>query len=749
MWSLDGGKKRTRPLPAFFIAITKFPTLIRFSKRAKRLLPLRAILMIGCGLLVIGALAAAAGSTWSPKFLDPIFINASVLEWLGGLGIVALTLVAIYCTRVLASAVLRKDRLVLGLMERHDRLRDFILVASDWFWETDKDGRFIFASDPSGQSDQEVELCWVGLTWQDLGRSRESRASLSQLHEAIAARRAFRDLEVVLPCAKNNSRWLLISGKPLFDSAGQFRGYRGLVRDITDERAIRARSQAARSRLVRAIEIGSEGVALFDSADRLVFCNERFRELLFPGNEALVASGSEFADLLGHFARSGLDSDAVRDPAHWVAERLANRRQGVPGEHQVGDDTWIRYHDQRTPEGDWICLLSDVTSLKRREVELSRLSAENRRLAAAVNNTEAGVMISDPRQQGNPIVFVNPAFTRMTGYTLEEVLGRGYRLLQGPNSDHETLEKIDEAMARNVAVQADLYSYRKSGTTFWDRLVINPIVGDDGEPDYFVAIHQDVTRQKRFERELHAAKTSAEIANRSKSEFLANMSHELRTPLNAIIGFSDILRHEMFGGIENDRYREYIRDIHVSGIHLLDLINDILDLSKAEAGKIELLEERVDLGEAIESSIKMVRQRADDNNVTLSAHLPADLPKLLADERRLKQILLNLLTNAVKFTPSGGEVRLKVEIGSDDLVLLIEDEGIGIAPQDLELVMQPFCQIDSALAREQEGTGLGLPLTKRLVELHGAEFALESTLGSGSRAVIRFPRERLSLQDAA
>jgi len=246
------------------------------------------------------------------------------------------------------------------------------------------------------------------------------------------------------------------------------------------------------------------------------------------------------------------------------------------------------------------------------------------------------------------------------------------------------------------------------------------------------------------ETELRAALTSAESANRTKSEFLANMSHELRTPLNAIIGFSEVMGTGVFGPLGNEKYRDYVGNIHDSGRHLLDIINDILDVSKIESGSMELLEETMTVSVVVAASIRLVRERALRGGITLKTDLPPHLPLLRGDSRRIKQILLNLLSNAVKFTPSGGTVCVSVERTPDGgLMLRVTDSGIGMKPEDIPLALIPFRQIDSGLARRHEGTGLGLPLTRALVELHDGQLNLSSRLGEGTEVRVWFPVHRL------
>lgn len=250
-----------------------------------------------------------------------------------------------------------------------------------------------------------------------------------------------------------------------------------------------------------------------------------------------------------------------------------------------------------------------------------------------------------------------------------------------------------------------------------------------------------IARQHEVNLELTAAASAAEAQSRDKSQFLANISHELRTPLNAIIGFSDIIKKEA-RQLMHEAHQSYIDDIHASGKHLLSLINDILDYSKAEAGKLEVNWEENDVGKIIRNSLRMVMPRAETAQVTLVEDIPSQHFVMVTDSKKLKQVLLNLLSNAVKFTPAGGEVRCAIweDIAKQEFVIQVKDTGIGIAPKDISKVMMPFGQVDNKLSRKYEGTGLGLPLSRKFVELMGGEFGIESELNVGTAVTVRLPK---------
>ena len=256
-------------------------------------------------------------------------------------------------------------------------------------------------------------------------------------------------------------------------------------------------------------------------------------------------------------------------------------------------------------------------------------------------------------------------------------------------------------------------------------------------------ICQDVTEERRMQATLREARDAAQAADRAKSTFLACMSHELRTPLNAIIGFSDLLQTEMFGPLGSDQYLEYAADINRSGHHLLELVNDLLDMARVEAGMVDLQEETIDVAMLVREAVNLARGSVPEAVHKFDVRLHDATPLLMADRRRMKQVLINLIGNAVKFTPSGGRIRIAVSEDERHMSIVIADTGIGIPPEKISDLGQPFNQIENTASRRYQGSGMGLFITKALVERHGGELEIESRLGEGTTVTIKLPSNRL------
>ena len=377
-----------------------------------------------------------------------------------------------------------------------------------------------------------------------------------------------------------------------------------------------------------------------------------------------------------------------------------------------------------------------------REVEVRRATEEDLELTqlAMDRSSEAICLI----ERSGRYIKVNDATCRQLGYTREELL----ELTVFDISVELTAERWEERwpVYREIGSNSfEGHRITKDGRTV--PVDITASLVQFGEHEYLFTVARDASVRRHIESELRAARDLAETANQAKSQFLANMSHELRTPLNAIIGFSEVISSALFGPLDA-RYRDYAQDIHGSGHHLLRIINDLLDLSKVEAGRLELRDSPVSIAAIFETCRRMVADRAATAGITLDFR-PTNL-EVSADELRLEQVLLNLASNAVKFTPAGGRVSVSATLAlTGEVVISVADNGIGMAPEDIPRALQPFGQIDNSLARPHGGTGLGLPLAQRLVELHGGTMTIDSTLGKGTTVTVVLPVERTYLHNEA
>jgi len=492
-------------------------------------------------------------------------------------------------------------------------------------------------------------------------------------------------------------------------------------------------------------------IAGFDAEDRLVGASRAFRQELGVRNVALddvLRPGIAAQALFDAWAqRSGGTLNPITAiatlPAHELVWPAGNGR--VP--HRLA---CIALHDAA---GATYRLLADpailgaapIIPVSEERADSRAIIARNAVLASALSSITIGVALCDATTPDATIVYVNPAFGRITGYETQEVIGQPLRFLQSRHTPADQVEKLERALIQRRAANLLLRSQRKDGKPFWNDMHVNPILEDGGHVAHFVAFITDASPRIRAEENLREAKHQAEIANRAKSDFLANVSHELRTPLNAIIGFSEIMQMQMFGAIGHTQYAAYADDIHSSGKHLLSIINDILDLSKIEAGRFQLHIDAVHVEETFEDCARLVRERAENAGLKVMRQIDPATPRLLADKRAIKQILINLLSNAIKFTPQGGEVTMTARPAATPgwVALSVADTGIGIPPEQIDNALSAFGQVDNPFTRSQEGTGLGLPIVKSLVELHGGQFAIESAVGKGTKITMTMPAQKV------
>lgn len=351
-----------------------------------------------------------------------------------------------------------------------------------------------------------------------------------------------------------------------------------------------------------------------------------------------------------------------------------------------------------------------------------------------------GILVTDHHGR---IVRVNDTFLSDYAWSREDLLGEEFTTII-PAQDQSISRKLYAAfMERGRHGTRELKILRKDGSVA-DIVITTALMELTQKRRFMVSTIRDVTERKNMMRKMQRAKEEADVANRAKSSFLANMSHELRTPLNAIIGFSEMIKNQTFGPVNNPKYEEYMGDIHFSARHLLDIINDVLDMSKIEAGKVNLMESEVNLTEVLQSVTRIMGDRAEAANVTLNVQMDENLPHIMADQRLLRQIMINLIANAVKFSPPGQKVDIHARLqGSKGLVIDVSDAGCGIPEDKLRYVMEPFGQVNDPRSFKGQGTGLGLPLAKAMIELHDGRLILDSHEGQGTTVSLAFPPSRV------
>ena len=500
------------------------------------------------------------------------------------------------------------------------------------------------------------------------------------------------------------------------------------LRDISDLKAREAALQASEGRYRKLVELAPD-LACVLSDGMVTVINSRGARMLGLSSPAEVA-GNLFTRFVHPDFRElmGTELAALAEEGGWFPLRL------LRSSDRLFDAEVAVIPFGLADTATYMLFAREITDRKR---ATAALLAREDRLRGIMNTVADGIVTIDA---AGIVESFNPAAERVFGYMAAEVVGRNVNMLMPEpyRSEHDgyVTRYLESREARIIGRGREVQGRRKDGTVFPLDLSVTEM-RLEGRP-LFIGMVRDITDRKRQEQELRDALAAAEVANKAKSEFLAAMSHELRTPLNAIIGFSDAMLTGLFGVLD-DRFKEYIGSINESGKHLLDVINDILDVARIEAGKIDFRPEPVEVEGIIDTCLRLIKERAESAGIKVAHDLEPGLPMVLSEGRRLKQIFLNLLSNAVKFTPAGGTVTLAARKVGSGLEIRIQDTGIGMKPEDIPKAMTPFGQVDSRLQRKYEGTGLGLPLTKAFVELHGGTLALESEEGKGTTAIIHFP----------
>ena len=534
------------------------------------------------------------------------------------------------------------------------------------------------------------------------------------------------DLELPFVTAKGRKIWVRAIGRAEFEN-GECRRLRGTFQDITDRREILQRYQAEWERardFERVFRAAPTCQCIAGTDGYLLTINKRWTEVLGYSEEELTTR--PFIDFVHPDDLEKTRAAAARMGSEDMSlVSFENRYRRKDGSYR-----WLRWYAISDLEAKRIyAVAADVSDEKERSLELQRL-------ASVADRTENGVIVTDPASR---VVWANPAFVRATGYQLDEIVGRSpEQLLPGEDTDVGVLNEIRAAIKARRGAQAELILYRKDGSPFWSQLDIQPVFDDNGVLINFVAIESDVTERKNYEAELRGARDAAEQAataaaeaNRAKGLFLANVSHEIRTPLNGVLGVADLLSDTAL----DNKQRHFVETISQSGQALLTLLNDVLDFSKIEANKLELATGPYDFSEVVRWVTEMMRVSADKKGLRLVLEAPDSIPPLVGDEGRIRQIILNLVSNAIKFTQEG-EVKIvaTADITPHAVLLKVQvsDTGVGMTSETLSKLFRPFTQADASTTRQFGGTGLGLSICKSLVEMMGGQICVQSKPGHGS-----------------
>lgn len=503
-------------------------------------------------------------------------------------------------------------------------------------------------------------------------------------------------------------------------------------------------AKPALSSFEKVLENVQIGIGVFDSNFDLIEWNSRFVEIC-EYDEDFLKTNPNFSDLLAtnfeKYEDVGKDKQAFVDTVMgFIKDGVSQKTDRVFKSGKVMEVTFNSFIDG----GGCVATYTDVTTNRLAERTLQENEDRYRKMVEL--SPDAIIAHKD-----GFIIYVNEA---------------ALKLLKAKNQYDLIGKQIRSFFPTSDLTELDLYFGPADGISSSNpppSIKSAVIAGDGkrvdveidasslmyGEKRILQLIIRDISARVQIEEFLEHAKEEAEYASQLKGTFLANMSHELRTPLNAVIGFSEVIKKQMLGPIGTEKYLEYAEDIRASGAHLLDLINDILDFSKIESGETSIKEEDIEIDILVNECVRLTQQRAIENDINIKLEFDPLLPQVYGDRRMLKQILINLLTNAIKFTPSGGRIITSVKHPeSDGLTISVSDNGIGIKSDDIQKALTPFVQIDCETNRKYQGTGLGLPLSKNLAEMHDGKLELESKYGEGTVVSLVLPESRVRLKAA-
>ncbi|HEX5319265.1 MAG TPA: ATP-binding protein [Stellaceae bacterium] len=489
-------------------------------------------------------------------------------------------------------------------------------------------------------------------------------------------------------------------------------------------------------RLASSLADGTEARTFRSPAGALEFCRERRPDLVAVAGDTGEGEAAEFIARLQALPGC-FDIPAVVIAPYEDRDCIDRALAAGAADHLLSP---VDHHEFRTRIGNLLRYRRRPEPPADDGIRRPGLSEANERLLRVLDAVPA--MVCATGADGR-YLFVNQHFAEFIGRRAKQLVGR------------RPAEAHDDALARLIAeddakllagtIRPGVSEDEIAAPDGRHRVLLatkSLLRGGDGDEPMAVTVLHDITERKHAEHEQAHAKDQAELANRSKTEFLATMSHELRTPLNAIIGFSQVMAGEMLGPISTQKYVGYARDVLASAEHLLGIINDILDVSKLEAHRLELTEETIEVAKLVEDVLRLVEAKARASDIRIDLRSEGTIPRLIGDPRKIKQIVLNLLTNAVKFSHPGGDIEIVVRVKGGAIAIAVTDHGIGMDAQELAVASTRFGQVASSLSRRHAGTGLGLPLAIGLTELHGGTLTIDSVKGSGTTVTIAFPPDR-------
>ena len=544
------------------------------------------------------------------------------------------------------------------------------------------------------------------------------------------------DTELQIRARDGAERWVRLTARPTVLPGGDV-AWDGIILDVDED----VRRRLSHDLLATAVEHAGDAIEITDPQIRLQYVNPAFERTTGYSRAEVIGRTPGSMLRSGHFDDAYYESigRTISAGKVWRGDLIARHKDGAIVYQEATISPIV---DSSGAIDHYVAVKRDVSA--RREAAAA-LEQARTLLADAIESISEGLVLFDADDR---VILYNGRYLEtypflprdgLKGMSFGDLARIGMKA--GVLVDDLARTDPEAWIAERTRLHRDPREHaieQQMSDGRWIRITERRTAAGG-----IVGVYADITELKRREAAVLQAKEAAEIANQAKSTFLATMSHELRTPLNAVIGFAELISMQVNGPIANEHYLEYARDIRSSGEHLLTLINDILDLSRIEAGAVELGEDHVDCRDLIDYCVRLVRDRAQRAGLSLTVDAGVDVPELRGDQRKLRQALLNLLSNAIKFTPTGGSVKIAAACEADGAIILrVADNGIGMEPADIPEALTPFKQVDNSLARKYEGTGLGLPLAKSLIELHGGSLKLISELGGGTTVICRLPPSR-------